>query len=440
MLLAPAVFAALTVQAVLPAIAPSVNVAPRPAEIGVSATEIHVAALADVDNAVVPGIFQGVVDGVKGAAAYINSKAGGGGIAGRRLVVDFIDSKLAADAARNGVITACEHDFALVGTAALFLTDVDDEVSCKDQAGAATGLPDLSAGITGVAEACSPVSFPIFPPQLVCSTKDQHPQVYIGNQGGEKYLLKRHRNDLHGAMIVAHDTPAAQLTAQTLTAVASSAGIKADQNVTRSARDPQSAYTAIVNQMKIDHSNYAFSAVSVNGAIALRSEAQLQGLKDQHIVWECPIGCYDKALKANASVMDGEYIAMNFLPFEEASSNATLQSFLKYVGRDKANGFSVYGWSAGLAFAQAAREAVAKAGVNGLTRRSFLHVGIPTLRRFDAGGMLGTENITDKVPSPCFVLVQFRDGRFVREHPMKKGTFDCKPSNRIRIHADLLGR
>ena len=110
------------------------------------------------------------------------------------------------------MITACGNDFEIVGTAALFLTDVEDQINCTDRAGAATGLPDLSAGITGVPEACSPVSFPIFPPQLVCSTKDQHPQVYIGNQGGEKFLLKRHQHDLHGAMIVAHDTPAAQLT------------------------------------------------------------------------------------------------------------------------------------------------------------------------------------------------------------------------------------
>ena len=320
------------------------------------------------------------------------------------------------------------------------MTNVDDEVNCKDHAGAPTGLPDISAGITGVPQACSPVSFPIFPPQLMCSTKDQHPQVYIGNQGGAKYLLKKHENDLHGPMIVAHDTMAAQLTGQTLTAMASGAGITADQNVTRSARDPQSAYTAIINQMKIDSSTYAFSAVGVNGAIALRSEAQVQGLNDPHIVWECPIGCYDKVLKANASVMDREYIAMNFLPFEEASSNATLRSFLKHVGRDKANGFSVYGWSAGLAFAQAARATVAKVGVNGLTRRSFLHEGIPTLTTFDAGGMLGTENLADKVPTPCFVLVQLRDGRFVRVHPMKKGSFDCKPANRLQIEADLLGR
>ena len=52
---------------------------------------------------------------------------------------------------------------------------------------------------------------------------------------------------------------------------------------------------------------------------------------------------------------------------------------------------------------------------------------------------LGTANIADKVPTPCFVLVQLRDGRFVRKYPMEKGTFDCKPSNRVQIKADLLG-
>ena len=106
-------------------------------------------------------------------------------MAGRRTASSwstFIDSKLAANTARNGVITACHEDFALVGTSALFLTNVDDEVTCKDQAGAATGLPDIGAVVTGVPESCSPVSFPVVPPQLVCSTKDQHPQTYRGNR------------------------------------------------------------------------------------------------------------------------------------------------------------------------------------------------------------------------------------------------------------------
>src|ERR1700749_1941325 len=65
---------------------------PPATEIGVTATDIRIVIIAHVDNPIVPGVFQGSVDGVRGAAKYLNSKAGGGGGAGRKLVVDFIDS------------------------------------------------------------------------------------------------------------------------------------------------------------------------------------------------------------------------------------------------------------------------------------------------------------------------------------------------------------
>ena len=132
---------------------------PTATEIGVTATEIRIAVIADVDNPIVPGLFQGSVDGVKGAAKYLNSKAGGGGVAGRKLVVDFVDSKLNANAARNATITACGQDLAMVGTSTTGLTTADDMVSCADQAGAATGLPDVPA-ITGAVEGCAPVAYP----------------------------------------------------------------------------------------------------------------------------------------------------------------------------------------------------------------------------------------------------------------------------------------
>ena len=51
----------------------------KASEVGVSATEIRIAVVADVDNAIRPGLFQGPVDAVNGCAKFINSKAGGGG-------------------------------------------------------------------------------------------------------------------------------------------------------------------------------------------------------------------------------------------------------------------------------------------------------------------------------------------------------------------------
>ena len=403
-----------------PVAAQSGKEAPKATEIGVSATEIHIAAMADVDNPFAPGLFQGAVDGVKGAAAYINSKAGGGGIAGRKLVVDFVDSKLNPNESRNGVIQACSQDLALVGTAALFLSNVDDEINCKDQAGAATGLPDMGAIVTGVPQTCSPLSFPALGSQLDCATKDQHPQTYVANYGDSKYLLKTHKNDLHGPMVVSSDTKDANRGGEIGAHAAISAGIKADDNLTRSGKDPQSAFTSIVNKMKSDGSNYALNFLAVNSEVELRSEAQLQGLTDPNIVWWCTEACYDKVATQNANVMNGMYVTLGYLPFEEASSNPMLKNFVKYVGKDKIDGFAVSGWVAGLEFAQAVKDAVAKQGVNGLTRSSLID-GIKSVKEFNAGGMIGTVPVATRGLSPCFVLVQLKNGKFTARVPEEEG-------------------
>jgi hypothetical protein len=76
--------------------------------------------------------------------------------------------------------------------------------------------------------------------------------------------------------------------------------------------------------------------------------------------------------------------------------------------------------------------------VNGLTRANLLE-SLKGLRDFDAGGMIGTVNIGQKIPSSCFLLEQYKDEKFVRVTPKKAGTFDCTPSNRVKIQADLIG-
>src|SRR5687767_8298761 len=98
--------------ATAPPAAPQDGETPEATEIGVTADEIRIGILADVDNAVVPGLFEGAKDAVEAWAEYMNDN---GGLAGRQVVVDFIDSKLSADAARDAVIKACEEDFAIVG-------------------------------------------------------------------------------------------------------------------------------------------------------------------------------------------------------------------------------------------------------------------------------------------------------------------------------------
>src|SRR3954470_17128872 len=213
-------------------------------DVGVTAKTIRVAVVADVDNSIAPGVLQGIVDGVEGWGRYVNAN---GGLAGRKVQVDFIDSKLNPNAARNAVIQACQEDFALVGTAAIFLNNATDEVNCVDQAGQATGLPDLGAIDTNLAQACSPTSYPITPAAVDCATVDKTPQTYRGMQGDSKYFLKKYGN-LHGAYVVAGDTPETKRTSSLLGIIANDAGIKSDQDAVVGGRDPQSAYTPIIQK------------------------------------------------------------------------------------------------------------------------------------------------------------------------------------------------
>jgi ABC-type branched-subunit amino acid transport system substrate-binding protein len=104
------------------------------------------------------------------------------------------------------------------------------------------------------------------------------------------------------------------------------------------------------------------------------------------------------------------------------------------VGKDHASAFGVYGFEAVLAFQQAAN-AAAKSS-DGLTRASLL-TALANTTSFDAGGMTGTVDIGGKVPSSCFMLVQWKSGRFDRVYPKKAGTFDCTMSNRYTFQADL---
>jgi Periplasmic binding protein len=190
---------ALATAAVLPATAIAQQEAVG--EVGVTDDTIRIAVIADVDNPARPGLFQGTVEGVQAAAEYINDN---GGIGGRDVEVDFIDSRLSPDEARNALIKACEEDFALVGTSALFMNNIEPMVSCPDAAGNATGIPDIANLQTEIAHQCSPVSYPVVLVGIDCSTVDDAKQRFTLRVGHLDYYKKRF-GDLHGPFVLAKD-------------------------------------------------------------------------------------------------------------------------------------------------------------------------------------------------------------------------------------------
>ncbi len=406
--------------------------AAKATDIGVTGREIRIAVVADVNNPFAPGLFQGGVNGVKAAVQYINSQ---GGVAGRKLAVDFIDSQLDASKTRNAIITACQNDFALVGTAAAFLTTVEDEVNCKDQAGQVTGLPDFAAFATGVQQ-CSPVAYPVNPPQLDCATKADNPQTFRGNTGLANYLKKLAGTKLHGLFLASNDSAVATRAQDLLLAFPQHEGLVADQHPYVSGSAPQSAYTPIVQKLKADNSNFAISAMGSSAVIALRSEAVIQGFDNPKMLWVC-FACYDKTLPA-ADAAQGTYQPLGILPFEEAKYNKNLAALVKLVGSGKLDQYSIYGFAATLLFKQAVEDAVAKGGANAVTRANVL-TAVKGITSFNAGGMIGTNDIADRKTGPCFLVMQAKNKKWVRTYPAKPGTFDCKTAQPTTIRLDQTG-
>jgi ABC-type branched-subunit amino acid transport system substrate-binding protein len=404
-------------------------------DIGITADEIRIAVVADVDNQLRPGFFAGPADAVRAFAKYVNQD---GGIAGRKLVVEFIDSHLNPDDARSAILKACEDDFALVGTAALFVSSVEDMVNCPDKSGAAVGLPDIPVVATGVPHQCAPVSYPVNPAQLDCATKDDHPQTWRANRGPIEYYERTRFDDLHGITVYSNDIQDAAVAGLALGEGAYASGVEDDGESGISALATQAEYGPIIQKLEEVDANFVMAASDYQTAVKVRREAKVQGVDAESIVWNCFSNCYDeKLIEEGGADVEGQYVILNQLPFTEAKQNKQLANYIKYTGRDKVDGFGAYAWISGLLFREAVSSIVERSGENGITRQALLEE-LSNTHAFDADGMWATTDVGNRVPPGCFLITQVQDGRFKRVYPKKKGTFDCKKGNTIDYEADLL--
>lgn len=442
-----AVIAVASAALAMPAAGQSNTEKPVGSEVGVTPTEIHIALIADVDNPIAPNVALSVENAVNAFAKYVNNSCASRDkcLAGRRLMVDFYDSRLNPNETRNAEIAACNNDLAMVGTFALVMETVDDMRNCPDHAGRTTGLPEIPVLPVPVVQQCSNQSFSIFGIGLQCETKNEHPQTYYADVARGFYYMKKYGN-LHGLYLVTGSEATGRV--DQLSSQAALRDIGGHDRGIRSDGDPtvpnyfgQTTFTPIIQTIKSNHSNYAQCTLPDLCTVLLRQEASLQGINDQVKVWDCNEQCYTTAfLHDGGAAVEDEYVDLKVLPVfdrREQKANPMLATFVRSTGTSHVDALGAEGWATALAFRDAVNATVKSHGVNGLTRANLL-AALNNIHNFDADGMIARVDLASRRPSECHILTQVRNGKFVRVEPTKPGKFDCNAKYVITRKVDLL--
>ena len=264
----------------------------------------------------------------------------------------LLDSKLNGDETRNAIIKACQNDFAVVGTGALFMNNVDDLVACPDKAGAKTGLPDVPVVTLWEVQQNSPVSFPITAPSKVFSDPTRRhlpgarrslPLVPAARVEGSARRVPRGRRP-RGA----EDRFDADLARR-----AEGRRSRATACTTIHGADGQDKYLPIATAIQSDGSTIVSSAVNDTSQAYMLKEAAVQGVNTVK-VWDCTSACYSKRfLETAGAKADGQYVDMPFVPVEEAKYSPAVKAYVKAVGDGVIDGNGEQAWAAALFFRDA---------------------------------------------------------------------------------------
>jgi ABC-type branched-subunit amino acid transport system substrate-binding protein len=181
-------------------------------------------------------------------------------------------------------------------------------------------------------------------------------------------------------------------------------------------------WTPFVLQLK----DAGTQAVYFSGSCLPNYQAFMQAaaVNELELITALEANYYDEnCANANADgAMDGSYIKMVFIPFEEADANKATQDYIDIV-TGTGGGISLLGMQATSAFllwAQAAKDCGAD-----LTRQCILDT-IATYEEWTAGGLHAPSNPASNDPVECGMLVQLVGTEYVRVYPEEPGTFSCE--------------
>jgi branched-chain amino acid transport system substrate-binding protein len=367
---------------------------------GVTANSITVGSISDI-SAPIAGLFEGAKVGTEAYFAMIN---GQGGVNGRKLLLNGMDSAFSSGTVTNEAKSIAANDFAFVG--GFSLLDGAEQ-------------PSIDAGKV-------PVVTQVLDPKLYTD-----PNLYAAIplvQGGEstgpfKWLKSKYPQDVKAVGVIGSNSAATAITAEhTFHNLTNSLGYKWVYD--RDASFTETSFLPDMIKMK-------------NAGVKLLFEPSQQGAYISTMAQE------DKQEGLNALLFSGanSYEA-GFDP--GSAGNGTLISTVTalYMGEDakvvpavatfdkwakkvdpqtQLDLYTLYGWISAQLFVQALKGA----GAN--PTRAGLEAQLDKVTSFNASGLITTQNPAKKLPGQCWIVAQYENGTWKRIPPDPKTGFVCSP-------------
>jgi ABC-type branched-subunit amino acid transport system substrate-binding protein len=367
---------------------------------GVTAKSITVGSISDI-SLPIAGLFEGAKIGTEAYFAYINSK---GGVNGRTLVIDGMDSAFSSGTVANEAASIAKNDLAFVGGFSL--------LDGSEQAAVDAGKVPL------ITQVLTPALYK--DPNLYSAI----PLVNGGEATGPfKWLKQKYPDAVTAVGLIGSNSAATAITAEaTFRKLTYSLGYK-----WLYAHDEGFATTTFLPdmiKMKDAGVKMVFEPSQQGAYIStMAQEMKQEGLNALLVsggnTYE---ENFDPGSAGNGTLVTGVTALYEGQDAKAVPAVATFDKWAKKVDpQTQLDLYTLYGWINAQLFVQALQAA----GAN--PTRASLDAQLDKITSFNASGLISPQNPAQKIPGGCWIVAQYENGKWARIKPDPSSGFICNP-------------
>jgi ABC-type branched-subunit amino acid transport system substrate-binding protein len=367
---------------------------------GVTANSITVGSISDISSPIA-GLFEGAKVGTEAYFAYVNSQ---GGVNGRKLIIDGMDSAFSSGTVASESQSIAKNDFAIVG--GFSLLDGAEQPAID-----AAKLPTIT--------------------QVLSPSLYTDPNLYSAIplvQGGEasgpfKWLKSKYPAAVKAIGLIGSNSAATAITAEhTFRKLTYSLGYK--WLYSRDAGFAETTFIPDMVKMKAAGVKMVFEPTQQGAYIStMAQEIKQEGL---NAILVSGANAYEENFapgpSGNGTLVTGVTALYEGQDAKAVPAVATFDKWAKRVDpQTELDLYTLYGWINAQLFVQALRGA----GAN--PTRASLVAQLNKITSFNASGLISNQDPAKKIPGQCWIVAEYENGTWKRIAPDPKTGFVCSP-------------